>query len=221
MSGSTAIALYGLAQYSWYELGGQKWSLKTVLYKQSQYALPGTEMTISIKNQILYAMFQFFINLFICVLISFIVLWIYNRGIIDTDPERTIRSYREFQMKYRAATLKYTRMNPMEFLETSLTEIVDITKHIDLPSTKYFRTGAVSVVRNRIVSLRYDIEAWRYCKRGVPSIGLGAYSEMPLEDYKKQLSKSRSNYNSPELNSPYDGIGNVFFRSVLRGSFFM
>ena len=136
----------------------------------------------------------------------------------DPDPERTIGDERAFGIRYGTAVFCYIRSNPEDLnniRELSETETVSITNRIDIPKTKYLRTGAVSVVmRNRKISSQYNIELWRNCKRGVPYLGSGAYIEISLDDYKKQLAKINSNYNSTVISSRYDGIGNEFFRDV-------
>jgi hypothetical protein len=95
-------------------------------------------------------------------------------------------------------------------------ETVDITDIIsEILYSKYTRMGAVSVLlKNKTYFLKFDIETWVYCSRGVPSLGFGAYRRMSLEDYKKELAKDSSNYNSLDLDSRYDGIGNVYFRKA-------
>ena len=116
---------------------------------------------------------------------------------------------------------EFRSSHPGFFSEVSPVEAVDladrITKELLVFSgiIKYFRTGAIRIVlKNGRYSFQYDVKAWRYANRGVPSLFGGMYSGMSLRNYKKMLAGDRFNYNTPDLDSPYDGIGDVFFRRV-------
>ena len=94
-------------------------------------------------------------------------------------------------------------------------QIANASQFIKKEIMKYLKTGAISVLlKNNNYSIQYNIEAWLYSNRGVPSLYSGAYSRRSLDSYKKVLAQDSSNYNSPDLDSHYDGIGDVFYRRI-------
>ena len=181
------------------------WGCITVsIYMLLHYTAPSDEMTMSQKERMAKNVFRF------CLILSIWILFLYFDKGIDPDSGRNGQNSRRY---YLSAIYRYIESHPGALSELSPTEAVDITDRLDLGS-KYIKTGAISVVVKKEYSLQHNIEAWVYCNRGVPSLGLGAYSKKSLEDYKKELSEKGSNYNTPDLDSRYDGIGNVFFRKI-------
>ena len=189
----------------------------TALYGLSKCDVPGAEMEESKKRKVTGAMTGYCVKLTLWMMVLFFIFG------SDSDPECETRDTRAFRIRFETAVVSYLRSHSEDmkiFRELSETETVDLTNQINLPKTKYIRTGAATVVlKNRKISTQYNIDLWRYCKRGVPLLGFGAYNEISLEDYKKQLARSSENLNSTELNSRYDGIGNEFYRDVTRTFF--
>ena len=175
------------------------------LYMLLHYTVPNDEMALLQKERMIKNVFRS------CLILSiWILILLFSQG-VDPDPGYKGQNIRRY---YLSAIIRYRDLHPEIFSELSLTEAVDITDRLDVVS-KYINTGAISVVvKNKKYSLQHNIEAWLYCKRGVPLLGFGAYSRCSLESYKKVLTQDSSNYNTPDLDSHYDGIGNVFFRRI-------
>lgn len=156
--------------------------------------------------------------LFFCAMLELFVFLIMGIG----EPEYT--NYSDFFFHYKDVIKVYDALNPGTLAELSTEEAVDITDLLiegisEIPeyqiiSKKYKRIVSV-VLKNRTYSLQYNVEAWLYFHKGVPWFGWDSHSGESIEDHKKYLIKTKDNYNSPNLDSPYDGTGEVFFRYVL------
>ena len=195
--------------------------IAAAFYGLSQYAVTNgdvlNEEAVITKKQPIFSN-----TLFFCVALAIGVIYLEMRG---TNPgyHQNLGTY------YEGAIYDYNKSTlPKVFFKLSLTEAVDMTDILgsfrsDRSSmnyvnfnTRYIGTGAISIVlKNKTYFIKYDIEAWLYSIRGVPSLGFGAYSRVSLEDYKNNLAKHKNNYNSPDPNSPYDGTGNVFFQRFM------
>jgi hypothetical protein len=104
-----------------------------------------------------------------------------------------------------------SEFSPEEALDIT-DRIVNVETYIRNSLSKYVKTGAISIIlKNDKYISQFNVEEWRYSERGVRPFPWWVYEES-LEDYKKGLAKDNRNYNSPDLDSPYDGIGDVFFR---------
>ena len=204
--------------------------ITTALYGLSQYTVLGEAMTLLEKQQTLRTMRRFW-----GVLIVLILSLLYNQDKASSGGT-ALKGY------YLNAMGNYRALHPEAFSEFATTEAVDIIERLrefrklhpeafskffpdkiveymadELLNPKKKYTGGISLIqKNEKFSLQYNIEAWLYRRHGVPLLFWGAYNRISLENYKKELAKSRGNYNSPDLDSPYDGIGEVFFQEVVR-----
>jgi hypothetical protein len=167
------------------------------LYVLSQYIIQVEEMTIQEKKRIIKNMMLF------CALLA---LWVHCLDLSNRKEHVSLLNttyYKSF-----AAVAKYRRFNSEAISKFLPTETVDITDRLDI-SLSDVRV----VMKNNEYFLKYNVRNC-YRKRGLPSLGFGAYFGMTFEDYKKGLALSNVNHNSPDLNSPYDGIGDVYFEYI-------
>jgi hypothetical protein len=177
--------------------------IAAALYGLWKYNVPNKEVVMSKKELILKNILHF------CVILTILMLFLVQ----DTANPRQPKGLMAY---LGSAIYKYNKLHPGFFSEFSPTETVDITSRLDISDSEYIRTGVASVVlKNKNYSLQYDVETLFYHNRGVPWLGLGAYIGISLEDYKKELTKFKTHCNSPDLDSPYDGIGDVFFRKIV------
>jgi len=177
--GCTAIALYGIREYTYVDDEEE--------IKQEKRRL--------LKDMLIF-----------CLALPIWMLFIYSN--LGTNPAHV----KNIRAHYEVAIYKYHKSNPGAIYEFPPEEAVDVTDRLNIIDSIYARTGAVSVVlKNRVFSFQINIEKWIHCNRGVPWLGLGAFREMSLEDNKKQLARGNTNNNTPDLNSIYDGIGDVFY----------
>ena len=153
--------------------------------------------------------------LFSLILSLWILFLIYSQGTNKGKPwylSSFISAVRDYYMEQHIIDRNEA------LLKFSPTETVDMTDIIvsyrrSISESKFIRTGAVSILlRNKTFVFKHDIEAWINCIRGVPSLGLGAYSKISVEDYKKRIVGLKYTFNSPNLDSSYDGTESVFFR---------
>ena len=189
--------------------------MAAILYALLRYVNPSKIVVeISEKQRILRYMLRFCIVLAVCVLIF--PLYINLNPRVEMSDISKDNQYQNYIINQAIST--YHRIHPGWTSEFSPEEAVDITDRIINVETyirnslsKYVNTGAISIIlKNEKYISQFNVEAWRYSNRGVRPFLWWVY-DVSLEDYKKGLAKSR-NYNSLSLDSPYDGIGNVFFR---------
>ena len=134
-----------------------------------------------------------------------------------------LTTYEDYRKYYNEALRVYHGLNPGALSEYFPAEAVNISERIVLRGYPEYeneireKSRSVSVVlKNRTYSLQYNMEAWFNFYRGVPSLGFGADYRVSLEEYKKRLAKDKKNFNSPDLDSPYDETGGVFFRLLYK-----
>jgi|GEM_PF-2721631 len=176
------------------------------LYGLSKYSSIDKEITIPDKDRIFKNIFHF------CIILAVWILFILHKDL--TNPINTIPDEAFFIQTIRTKGVYSWAQS--EF-SPSPSDTIDVTVRLGFSSSKYFKSGAVSLfLKDRTYYVKHNIEAWRYCNRGVPLLFRRVYTEMPLEDYKKSLANDNSNYNSPAFDSPYDGIGNIYFTLIYR-----
>ena len=179
------------------------------LYGLSRYSFSDKEITMPNKKLILEKMLTFCVIFIVYLMILFVYHVMDSRNI--TPKEYDLRE----TIRHRGVHMKARRV----FSPEETADITDILLS-KFPNSKYFITGAVSVVhKNRTYSTKYNIEVWLYCRRGVPSLLMGAYrgiSAKELERYKKSLASNKLNFNSPDLDSYYDGIGDAYYREIVQ-----
>ena len=183
--GCTAAALYGLSKYS---------------FSDKEITMPDKKLII--KRILRYCV----------ILIAYLlILSVYHK----MDPRNIMLKEVDLREIIRHTGV-HTRARPV-FSPEETVDITDILL-LKIPNSKYFITGSVSVVyRNGTYFTKYNIEAWLYCRRGVPSLLMGAYrgiSTEELEHYKKSLASNKLNFNSPDFDSYYDGIGDSYYRII-------
>jgi hypothetical protein len=174
-------------------------NITIAFYLLSEFSLHGEEVTAIEKKRILKN------ALFFCVLLA---LWMLCMNSANIKPYVAMHNTTYF--KCISAVARFNKSNPEVFSEFSPTETVDITDRLDISLS-----NARVILKNKKYSLKYDIKNCYFRKKGVPSIGFGAYSGMTLDNYKKELSLNYNNYNSPDLDSPYDGIGDVYYINII------
>jgi len=109
---------------------------------------------------------------------------------------------------------EYKALNPEFFSKFNETELYLLDKLIN-PDPKYKRVFSL-ILRNKIYILQYNLKDWYYLRKGVPLlISYGMPDRETFEDFKKEYAKDRLNYNSLDLDSPYDGISNIFYQRVM------
>ena len=132
-------------------------------------------------------------------------------------------NFEEHRVLYSNVIREYKYINPEFLTEFSPVEAVDITEQLKnrtpgvldtVNSNKSIRLVSV-VIKNGIFSLQYNAETWFHFCHGIPILGFGAYSGKTLEDYKGELARSGMNYNSPDLDTPYDGTNDIFYRQII------
>ena len=173
--------------------------IAAALYILFRCALYNNESAESEKVRILKIVLRY------CVVLAVWVVCILISSIEKHDNE----IYPDY-IKCKYAINRYNKLYPEAFSELPPTETVDITDRLDI-SVSNVRV----ILKNKKYSLQYNA---RYCflrYKGLPPLGFGAYFGMSFEDYKKQLAISNENYNSPDLESRYDGIGDVFFQQIV------
>ena len=195
--------------------------IAAILYSLSRYVNPAKVVAeISEKQRILRYMLRFCIVLAIWVFLCPLYINLNRRVEMYSD----IHKGNLFQKNYTDyAITAYHRIHPGWTSEFSPEEAVDITDRIVNVETfirngllKYVNTGAISIIlKNDKYISQINVEAWRYSERGVRSFPWWVFEES-LEDYKKDLAKDKRNYNSLNLDSPYDGTGSVFFMEAVR-----
>ena len=183
--GCVAIALYGLSRYT---IQREKLLSKGVMMPEKQRIL---------KNKLRFC--------------AVLVIWIY---FLISAADTNVMSYEDFRRLYGTTIIKYNRLHPCAFYEISQTEAVNITGYLRRGELDRKHARVVSVMlKNEMYSLQYDVETWFNLRRGVPLISALPFVKS-FEDFKKELAADNRNHNSPNLDSPYDGTGNVFFRRI-------
>jgi len=190
--GCIAAALYGLSRYTMYEEITDK-----------------TEKQRIFKNMLRFCA--------VLAIWGFILI-----SVADTKPHTFHgNTYEYFRIYYVNAIITYREFITPDILsEFSSAEAVNITEQLMSSvqnygieiSSQYTRIVSV-VLKNETFSLQYDVEAWFHFSRSVPWISAWLYGKS-FDDFKKELAKDSRNYNSPDLDSTYDGIGSVFFRRI-------
>jgi hypothetical protein len=196
--------------------------IATALYALSQYTAV-SEIAMSEKVRIFKNMIR------ICVLLTILI---------------PLALFRLFSQEYSAHTfiteyyLSYFRnvraIRPDAFFEIEAfsesspketVNVIERLEHMTLDEAESESLNLLSehkrvvtvVLKNKTYSYQYNAEAWFYLNRGVPRLGFGAYSGKSFEDYKKDLAGSKVLiYNSSDLDSPYDGIGSIFYREIFK-----
>jgi hypothetical protein len=105
---------------------------------------------------------------------------------------------------------RYSKLHPGVLSGFPPTETVDITDRLDksVPDVRV-------MLKNNKYSLQYDAKKSFLEYKGVPSLGFGAYFGMSLDDYKNRMAMGNDIYNSPDLDSHYDGIGDEYYQIII------
>jgi hypothetical protein len=177
--------------------------IAAALYGLQEYTISDEEVMTEKKRRIVKNMLR------LCTILIIYVLFLVHDAAITRESRNLIANY-------GSAIYKYNKLNPGVLSEFSPTETVDITDLLDISDSEYVRAGVVSIVlKNNNYFIQYNIEALFHRNRKVSWFSFGTYRGMSLKDYKKELTEGKLNYNSPDLDSLYDGIGNEYFRKIV------